>query len=68
MNLPDWLEAPISKSHDREAFDCGEADLNEFLQRHARQSSERGGAADHPGSIWKSEASSASGRPDPAPG
>lgn len=44
MNLPDWREAPISKSHDREAFDCGEAELNEFLQRHARQSHERGGA------------------------
>ena len=44
MKLPDWREAPISKSHDREAFDCGDAELNEFLRRHARQSHERGGA------------------------
>lgn len=44
MSLPDWCEAPISKAHDREAFDCGEADLNEFLRRHARQSHEKGGA------------------------
>jgi len=41
---PDWREAPISKAHDREAFDCGEPDLNEFLRLHARQSHERGGA------------------------
>jgi GNAT superfamily N-acetyltransferase len=44
MSLPDWRESPISKVHDREAFDCGEAELNEFLRRHARQSNERGGA------------------------
>lgn len=44
MSLPDWREEPISKAHDREAFDCGEAELNEFLRRHARQSHERGGA------------------------
>ena len=44
MTLPDWREAPISKAHDREAFDCGEAELNEFLRRHARQGHEKGGA------------------------
>lgn len=44
MKLPDWREAPTSKSHEREAFDCGDAELNEFLRRHARQSHERGGA------------------------
>jgi predicted N-acetyltransferase YhbS len=44
MSLPEWGEAPISKVHDREAFDCGEAELNEFLRRHARQSHEKGGA------------------------
>jgi GNAT superfamily N-acetyltransferase len=44
MSLADWRESPISKTHDREAFDCGEPDLNEFLRRHARQSHERGGA------------------------
>ena len=44
MSLPDWHETPISKVHDREAFDCGESELNEFLRRHARQSNEKGGA------------------------
>lgn len=44
MSLPDWREAPISKAHDREAFDCGDAELNVFLIRHARQSNEKGGA------------------------
>lgn len=44
MSLPDWREAPISKAHDRESFDCGEPELNEFLRRHARQSHEKGGA------------------------
>ena len=44
MRLPDWRESPISKTHDREAFDCGEASLNEFLRRHARQSNANGGA------------------------
>lgn len=44
MSLPVWLEASISKGHDREAFDCGDAALNAFLRRHARQSNERGGA------------------------
>jgi GNAT superfamily N-acetyltransferase len=39
-----WHEEPISKKHDREAFDCGEEPLNEFLRRHARKSHERGGA------------------------
>lgn len=39
-----WREAPVSKTQDLGAFDCGEPDLNEFLQRHARQSHERGGA------------------------
>jgi GNAT superfamily N-acetyltransferase len=44
VTLPDWHEAPVSKAHDRESFDCGEAELNEFLRRHARQSHEKGGA------------------------
>jgi len=39
-----WHEEPISKKHDREAFDCGDEALNEFLRRYARQSHERGGA------------------------
>ncbi|RTL56518.1 MAG: GNAT family N-acetyltransferase [Rhodocyclaceae bacterium] len=44
MSLPDWREAPISQAHDRQAFDCGEVELNEFLRHHARQSHEKGGA------------------------
>jgi GNAT superfamily N-acetyltransferase len=44
MSLPAWHEEPISKRHDREAFDCGEPALNEFLQRHARKSHDLGGA------------------------
>lgn len=44
MTLPDWREEPISKAHDREAFDCGDVELNVFLRRHARQSHEKGGA------------------------
>ena len=42
--MDDWREAPISKSHDRDAFDCGEPALNDFLRRHARQSHDSGGA------------------------
>ncbi len=44
MSLPAWHEEPISKKHDRGAFDCGEPALNEFLQRHARQSHDLGGS------------------------
>jgi len=39
-----WHEEPISKKHDREAFDCGDAALNDFLRRYACKSHERGGA------------------------
>ena len=39
-----WHEEPINKRHDRAAFNCGEAALNEFLQRYARKSHELGGA------------------------
>jgi len=44
MSLPDWREEPITKKHDRTSFDCGEASLNEFLWRHARQSHDKGAA------------------------
>ena len=37
VNVRAWDEEPISKKHDREAFDCGEAALNEFLQHYARK-------------------------------
>src|SRR5271157_2811846 len=39
-----WNEAPIGKQHDRAAFDCGDADLNLYLQKYARQNHESGGA------------------------
>ncbi len=39
-----WHEEPINKKHDREAFNCGEEALNEFLRRYARKSHELGGA------------------------
>jgi GNAT superfamily N-acetyltransferase len=39
-----WHEEPIDRKHDREAFDCGEPALNEFLRRYARKSHEMGGA------------------------
>lgn len=39
-----WEEAPIGKTHDRSGFHCGDADLNSYLQRYARQNHESGGA------------------------
>ncbi len=39
-----WHEASIAKRHDRAAFDCGDADLNLYLQKFARQNHESGGA------------------------
>jgi predicted GNAT family N-acyltransferase len=36
--LTDWLEL----GHDRAAFDCGVAPLNEFLHKHAAQQSKKG--------------------------
>ncbi len=39
-----WHEAAITRQHDRAAFDCGEAALNEFLLRYARQSHDNGAA------------------------
>jgi GNAT superfamily N-acetyltransferase len=39
-----WREEAISKKHDRDAFDCGEEALNEFLRRYARKSHDLGGA------------------------
>jgi GNAT superfamily N-acetyltransferase len=44
MSVAAWHEEPIGKHHDREAFDCGEPPLNEFLRRYARKSHELGGA------------------------
>jgi len=39
-----WEEGPLGKHHDRNAFDCGEDDLNTYLKRYARQNHESGGA------------------------
>jgi GNAT superfamily N-acetyltransferase len=39
-----WEEAPIAKQQDRAAFDCGDADLDLYLHRFARQNHESGGA------------------------
>ncbi|PSH64298.1 GNAT family N-acetyltransferase [Phyllobacterium brassicacearum] len=44
MTIPPWHEEPIAKLHDRAAFDCGDAQMNEFLQRFARQSHEQNAA------------------------
>lgn len=44
MTIPAWHEEPIAKHHDRQAFDCGQPELNAFLQDYARQSHERGAA------------------------
>ncbi len=37
-----WRIERIRKDHDRTAFDCGNADLNSFLQKFARQNDELG--------------------------
>jgi GNAT superfamily N-acetyltransferase len=39
-----WQEAPLAKQHERAAFDCGDADLNLYLRRYARQNHDSGGA------------------------
>jgi len=39
-----WEEAPIARRHDRAAFDCGDPDLNLYLQKYARQNHDSGGA------------------------
>jgi GNAT superfamily N-acetyltransferase len=44
MALPPWHEEPISNKHNRKGFDCGQAELNQFLYSFARQSHERGAA------------------------
>jgi len=40
----DWREEAIGRHRDRKSFDCGAADLNEYLARYARQNHESGGA------------------------
>ena len=40
----DWREERIGRHHDRKGFDCGARELNEYLDRYARQNHESGGA------------------------
>jgi GNAT superfamily N-acetyltransferase len=40
----EWRDVPITRQHDRKSFDCGNADLNLYLARFARQNHESGGA------------------------
>jgi len=42
--LLNWREEPIGRHHDRKAFNCGDAALDEYLRRYARQNHESGGA------------------------
>lgn len=44
MSLPAWREEALSRLHDRNGFDCGAADLNDYLKRYARQNHDSGGA------------------------
>ncbi|MER8372613.1 GNAT family N-acetyltransferase [Mesorhizobium sp. M1338] len=44
MTLPSWHEEPIAKRHDRASFDCGDAQMNDFLRRFARQSHDQNAA------------------------
>jgi GNAT superfamily N-acetyltransferase len=44
MTALTWRETPLAKPHNRAAFDCGDADLNVYLHRYARQNHESGGA------------------------
>jgi hypothetical protein len=44
MTAPQWREEPISRDHDRGAFDCGSPELNEYLRRYARQNHDSGSA------------------------
>ncbi len=37
-DAPRWLIEPIRRDHARDGFDCGNADLDDFLRRYARQS------------------------------
>jgi GNAT superfamily N-acetyltransferase len=37
----DWRAEPIQKHHQREAFDCGSQELNDYLKKYARQNEEK---------------------------
>ena len=40
----EWREEAIARHHDRSGFDCGSAELNDYLRKYARQNHETGGA------------------------
>ena len=40
----EWREEAIARHHDRGGFDCGSAELNDYLQKYARQNHGSGGA------------------------
>lgn len=40
--MTDWIEQAITRQHERDAFDCGVAELNEYLRRYARQNHDNG--------------------------
>lgn len=42
-----WAIVPVSKKHERDSFDCGVAELDEYLRRYARQSEEQGFGRTH---------------------
>ena len=44
ISRADWREEGIDRRHDRKQFDCGSNELNEYLDRYARQNHESGGA------------------------
>lgn len=41
--MVEWLEHAIGRHHDRQQFDCGVPELNEYLRRFARQNHISGG-------------------------
>lgn len=43
------LELPLNDGPDRQGFDCGDADLNRWLQQTARQHKEKG----FPRTLWQ---------------
>jgi GNAT superfamily N-acetyltransferase len=44
MNIPIWHEEPVSRTHNRRGFDCGQLILNDFLVKYSRQAHESGAA------------------------
>lgn len=44
MSSPVWQEEAIGRHHPRAQFDCGDAELNDFLKRHARRNHEANSA------------------------